>query len=260
MTIELTLDGKKVAVDPAVLREAGFLPKDEVEAGYVPLAKHNSEMAARRTEARGLRRPDDLLADDDFLAQVIDKRGDVLRERLGVKGKPTDDALNRAIRETEERVRSKELTPLQMEYEALTQRLARGEVLEARTGDGYELDDDMIEPLQDYYGKRLKLDKPSGRHYLTDDKGEFLLTPFPAKGRTPYKTVGDDLRERLAAGQNLGWFKSKARNGADFNNNGGQRGKGDLGSQIAAAEAKGDFATAGRLKAEQLRASMPGVR
>lgn len=258
--IELTLDGKKVAVDPTVLREAGFLPKDEVEAGYVPLAKHNSEMASQRAKARGLRNPEELLEDDDFLAQLIDKRGDVLRERLGVKGKVSEETLNKHLRDVETRFREKELAPLQQEYQALTRRLAQATVMEARQGEGYELVEDMIEPLQAYYGPRLKLDKASGQFFLTDEKGEFDVTPFPGKDRPPYRTVQDDLRERAATGKNLGWFKSKARSGADFNNNGGAGGGGDLNAQIHAAEAKGDFATAGRLKAQQLLGQMPGVR
>lgn len=257
MTLKLTLpiNGQPTEVElaPEVLQQAGLLPKAEVESQYVPLAKHNAEMAAMRTQSRGKKSAEEFLADDAFLDSLLEQRGDVLRERLGVKGqRPTADQL----RELEARVTDQRVRPLTEKLTRLEQRAARAAIGEALRGEDYEVDPELAPLLQAYYGPRLKLDDETGEFFLADGKGGFEVTPFPAKDRAPYKTVGDDLREMRQAGKNLNWFTSKARNGVGYKGPGptGVRTPTDLDQAIAAAESKGDFATAQSLKAKKLQA------
>jgi hypothetical protein len=261
-TFEFEHEGKKLTVPlPDTV-----LTRDEVEAQYVALAKHNQVTTKLRKEAEGKVDRASLIEDEAFLSELAEKKRDWFAEKLGTK-KASDQSdvekLQAQWQERETKLRQKwmdtDLKPTQEKLEkaltlvgGLRRQKLDNDVMQAAVDAGVV--DDMYDPLKSWFGSRVKFDDEYDGWFVVGADGEFEATTAMKKGKAPYKTPGEHLAELKQAGKFPSWFKAEARGGAGYKGAGGAKGsEPTTDEKIAEAEKAGKWTEAIRLKVQRTK-------
>lgn len=117
MKLSAMLDGKSVEVE---VPDGAFIPQAEVTQKYVAKPVHDHEMAQLRTQLKDVKKPEQLLEDEEFRATAIEKWG----LKPGKGGRTSSEDLEAARKDWDAKV----LKPVAEENAALktkSQRLLR---------------------------------------------------------------------------------------------------------------------------------------
>jgi hypothetical protein len=190
---------------------SGFVSSDQVSRDFMPKDRFEGELKRRM---KNLRAPDELLADEQFVDQVVEAHRDTLVKRLGVKADGADvEALKRAWA-------SKELNPVQEKVRALEEELGglRDRSFEgafAKAAEAVGVHGSVKELLPVYLKSRMRYDAEVRDWVVVDAQGNPELSPTLGKGRGhQYMTVEDLLEGMKAEGRHREWFDASVRPGA----------------------------------------------
>lgn len=250
-------EGQPVEVDvPDQVVAEVLVPKDAVDAKVE--AARRQAIAKLRKDGLVLDRPlEELLEDEATLGTLAEKHKDFFTQRLNIKRTADAGELERM----QAKWREQEVTPLQQQLKQKDMELNEGRLnkLRAEVSQHPALHDDVKDLVALQMERLVKWD-PEHRDWfvVTPGTDDFEITDHPQKGKPPYKTVTEYLNEIHAKDERKGWFKPGVKPGAGYAGApGGRQPEPALDDQIKEAEAKGDFALAGTLKAAKLRTARP---
>ena len=195
-TIRVSHNGTEIEIP----RPAGLLTPQEVADKYVPKGTHNAEMARFRTQldaVKNYRDPNELLADESFRSQAIEKWGitpgktqaqfqeQIERAKLELQEreiKPRETKLAKA-KEQIDRLRAKDLKGQILQAAAVAK--VEDKYLKSPTKNGRPL---IVSMLEDAFA----FDEENGEWFAKGTSG----TPFAfsQSGETPYMTTSEFIQ------------------------------------------------------------------
>lgn len=201
----------------------GWLAKAEVAEDFMPKDKFQEELKRRVDSAtKELKKPEDLLNDEEFLTKAATEKKDFFVKLLEVKAGDIDVA--KLQTEAMDRVRTDEVKPLQ---EAAKKTVETIQVLRRRDLDGQiataaltlgvdpELNDLVKIFVRDH--SNYSPDHDSWLIKRLDGSDGFELSTDPDKqGSHPYMSAAEFLEVTKKGGKKKIWFKATTQEGVDY--------------------------------------------
>ena len=240
-----TIDGKEVKVEiPDTFIQAAVkdthLPKDSV-------AKDLDKRAQAIVKNQGLRKPEDMMSDADFVAQVLEKHGQK-------RNTQSDDAAAQQLRDALARqakdIATRDIEPLKRTLEEKSSRerslLIRDlerQIIQAaapHVKDGLlKAPKDRPAPIVTLLEDAFAYDEETGEFYAAEGDN-FVIS---GSGESTYKTVAEYVQDWVASKENADWLRpGQAGSGAT----GGTGRRGEAGSVTLTAEEASDARVYGK--------------
>lgn len=199
-------------------------------------------------EKQGLKKPEELLKDEDFLKQARDgfvpvgtgHDGDAQKQLLSALEKQRQDLENREIKPREEK-----LTAAQQREEALLARDLDRQLGIALRDAGVKKA--LLPAAVAMLRERMALNDEDGEFYVADDSDNFVLSK--TGGKNVYQTVAEGVADWAGDATNADWLDNQAQGGPGVATGKGRRGDGGEPGTIQVTE---EQARDGNFMAQQL--------
>lgn len=217
--IQVEIEGKKHEVPVP----EGFVHTDDLKETHVPKEHFQTELQNRVANiTKGLRKPEDLLKDDDFFKTFVDTRRPDLVKVLDIKVDPKLD-VTKIQGEAIEQFKRTEFEPLAKKLEEGTREigLLRERDFDAQVAEA-AADLRVVPGLRDLVKVHVRnffTWDPERRQWFQkkeDGTEGFELSADPKKGGHPYATVREFMIRLARDPERKSWFESAQQPGADY--------------------------------------------
>lgn len=191
------VDVASIALDHAVLPEGyRLLEPGKTPEGYVSKTFMEDELKRRSKAFDGMKKPDEIMGDNEFFRQMAERRG----IKLGDDLKPVEKFSPEQVNSIKEQVRNDELKPVQERLTTLLETIERKErenfklgIEKALDADGVRVKkelrtrifDDSPPSLVNDLMSRFSKDEERGVYYFKDDAGNPVYSDNPTS-ENPY--------------------------------------------------------------------------
>ena len=209
ITVEIDGEAKEIPLPE------GWVSEDDLRDNYMPKSMFRAELAKQTRKAtEGMKKPDELLEDDDFLGRLIETRKDALIKRLGVKtGEPDEQYAQRLA----EKIQEQTVKPLETKLAEKDREVSRWRerARDADIGEAFDavnVADDYRDLIKLWARERMQFDDEHGSWVVLGEDGQpdFVVGEG---GKPRPKGIADLLREIDKSGKKPGWFKGDTRPG-----------------------------------------------
>lgn len=234
MEVQVTIDGETYTVSPENLSlpdGAQLVGPDDTPDGYVKRSMLESQVSSAK---EGLRKPEEILGDDDLFRRAAKRRGYEVDEDGELVVPNSDDGPN--IDEIEERFEQERLKPLEQEKEKaesqaqmFKRRALRGSLIEAGKKLGVKdyllsSDDGRTPPIVRMFGDEFEYDEEHDKFALQKSDGEgFEYASDPSEG-DPYAGPVDFLKRLQSKDEYADMFKDNRPGDTGLGETNGQSG------------------------------------
>lgn len=227
------------------------IPDEQITAaGFQPTANFEKELSRRAlsiAQKQGFRRPEDLLEDETFVQQVLDKKG-IKPGATSADPADTAVAIQEALKKNRGEWENRELNPLRQkneEYETREQQLLvkdlHRQIIQAAATMGVKkallksASRNAVPPIVSMTETSFGFDTDTGEFYVLDGEG-FAFSDKPSKDR-PYKDVEEFIEQWASNKENAEFVETTAQRGPGFQGAGGGR-QGAGAVQISKADSR----------------------
>lgn len=208
---------------------AEYIHQDDLKETHTPKDQFKVELDRRvASVTKDLKKPEDLLADGEFVKRVATERKDDVLKHLGIDPKSGPMDVTKIQTDVTERLTREKIAPLEAQFTAASTEigLLRQRDLDSQTsisGKGLGIEDDNLELVKLYIRERAAWDQERKQWFIKklDGTEGFEFSSDPKKGGYPYMTVREYLEDIKQKGERKGWFTSTVQEGADYKGGGG---------------------------------------